>query len=200
MYQLDVLRHGETELSHTLRGSTNDALTLEGWQQMQSTINSVLSRQTMPWDVVFSSPLQRCEHFAQKLIEHHGLPLYRLKGLEEMHFGAWEGTTTAALYAQFPEQLAQFWQAPSHFTPPDAEPMAGFAQRVHSALQQIQQCMQQHAYQRALVVCHAGVIKLMKCWMLQQPIDDLLKMSAELGQLNTFYLSEMATLHQTESR
>ena len=41
MMQLDLLRHGETELSHTLRGSIDDALTQKGWQQMQRTIDLV---------------------------------------------------------------------------------------------------------------------------------------------------------------
>ena len=38
MLYLDFLRHGETSLSHTLRGKTDDALTAKGWMQMQSTI------------------------------------------------------------------------------------------------------------------------------------------------------------------
>ncbi len=38
MLYLDFLRHGETSLSHTLRGRTDDALTAKGWAQMQSTI------------------------------------------------------------------------------------------------------------------------------------------------------------------
>ena len=36
--KIDLLRHGETTLSHTLRGSTDDDLTELGWQQMQQTI------------------------------------------------------------------------------------------------------------------------------------------------------------------
>ncbi len=43
MIMLDLLRHGETELGHTLRGSTDDALTLEGWQDMQRTLDTAIS-------------------------------------------------------------------------------------------------------------------------------------------------------------
>lgn len=53
---IDVLRHGETTLSHTLRGHLDDELTQTGWQQMQTSIEQM---QPYPWQVIFTSPLQR---------------------------------------------------------------------------------------------------------------------------------------------
>jgi alpha-ribazole phosphatase len=54
--------------------------------------------------------------------------------------------------------------------------------------------------QTALIVTHGGVIKLLKCMALQQSLDDILKMSAELGQLNRFMLdSETMQLELLES-
>ena len=50
--------------------------------------------------------------------------------------------------------------------------------------------MQKHNLQHALVVTHGGVIKLLACLAEQQPLDDLLKMSAELGKLYSFEFSE----------
>ena len=49
--------------------------------------------------------------------------------------------------------------------------------------------MRQHHYQSALVVTHGGVIKLLSCLAQQQGLDNLLRMSAELGQLHSFRLS-----------
>jgi len=66
--RLDLLRHGETTLSHTLRGHTDDELTEKGWLQMQSTIQQYVAGGTN-WDVIFSSPLQRCHAFAINLAE-----------------------------------------------------------------------------------------------------------------------------------
>jgi len=49
-------------------------------------------------------------------------------------------------------------------------------------------------------VTHGGVIKLLKCIALKQSLDDILKMSAELGQLNRFILdSETMQLELLES-
>lgn len=65
MLCLDFLRHGETSLSHTLRGKTDDALTAKGWAQMQSTIAQA-EQVSQAWDVIYSSPLQRCRLFAEQ--------------------------------------------------------------------------------------------------------------------------------------
>ncbi|MGQ9373627.1 histidine phosphatase family protein [Acinetobacter tandoii] len=184
--KIDLLRHGESELSHMLRGSLDDALTAKGWQQMLSSIGQ---SQSLPqqWDVVFSSPLQRCSMFAEHLVKERDIPLILDKNLQEMHFGDWEGQSIQLLYEQFPETLADFWQKPTQTTLPNAETMHQFHLRVSTAMANIQQQMQLNGWQSALVVTHGGVIKLLKCMVLQQPLDDVLKMSAELGQLNSFH-------------
>jgi len=184
--KIDLLRHGESELSHTLRGSLDDALTAKGWQQMLSSIDQ---SQTLPqqWDVVFSSPLQRCSMFAEHCVKERDIPLILDKNLQEMHFGDWEGQSIQQLYEQFPETLADFWQKPTQTTLPNAETMHQFHLRVSTAMSNIQQRMQLNGWQSALVITHGGVIKLLKCMVLRQPLDDVLKMSAELGQLNSFH-------------
>ena len=183
--KIDLLRHGESELSHTLRGSLDDALTAKGWQQMLSSIDQ---SQTLPqqWDVVFSSPLQRCSMFAEHCVKERDIPLILDKNLQEMHFGDWEGQSIQQLYEQFPETLADFWQKPTQTTLPNAETMHQFHLRVSTAMSNIQQQMQLNGWQSALMVTHGGVIKLLKCMVLQQPLDDVLKMTAELGQLSSF--------------
>jgi alpha-ribazole phosphatase len=182
--QIDLLRHGESELSHTLRGSLDDALTPLGWQQMQRSIDQSGDPH---WDMIFSSPLQRCRLFAEQLAHQQQIPLKLDPNLQEMHFGDWEGQSIAMLYQQFPELLADFWQQPMQTTLPNAESMQQFQQRVSRALNNIQQQMQMQQQRRALLVTHGGVIKLLKCIALTQPLNDLLKMTAELGQLNAFF-------------
>ena len=191
-FRLDILRHGETELGHTLRGSTDDALTAKGWQHMQQTVDAELdlrNTSTQPlWDVIVSSDLQRCRLFASKLSEKLTLSLQVNPQFQEMHFGDWEAVDTQQIYAQSPELLAQFWESPTQFTPPNAETMQQFQQRVILGLDSLIQQAQAHQWQRVLLISHGGVIKLLKCLALQQPLDDILKMSAELGQLNSFII------------
>jgi len=46
-FRIDLLRHGESQYSHTLRGHLDDELTAKGWQQMQSTIEQVANHHGM---------------------------------------------------------------------------------------------------------------------------------------------------------
>ncbi|WP_062033533.1 histidine phosphatase family protein [Acinetobacter sp. BMW17] len=189
MLYLDFLRHGETSLSHTLRGRTDDALTAKGWAQMRSTITQ--SEQTgQAWDVIYSSPLQRCRLFAEQWAEQKQLPLFIEPNLQEMDFGEWEAQSTELLYQLYPDELAQFWQTPLSFTLPQAESLLTFKSRVLESVETLTQQMYAQGWTRALIISHGGVIKLLKCQALKQHDNDLLKMSAELGQLNCFVFDQ----------
>ena len=88
--RLDLLRHGETEQGGGLRGSIDDALTDLGWQQMRSA-----AKEAGPWDRIISSPLQRCARFSEELAARLSLPMTLEPGLQELHFGDWEGHSPA---------------------------------------------------------------------------------------------------------
>ena len=179
---LDLLRHGETTLSHTLRGHTDDELTENGWLQMQSTIQQYVAGGTN-WDVIFSSPLQRCHVFAINLAEQLEIPLQLNMHIKEMYFGDWEGISTQSIYENEPELLANFWQFPIKYHAPNGESLEQFLQRVQVGFDEIHTQMKIHQWNRALVVTHGGVIKLLTCLARHKHLNDLLKMSAELGQL-----------------
>lgn len=113
--RLDLLRHGETELGGGLRGSLDDALTAKGWEQMHAAV-----MKGGPWDRLVSSPLQRCARFAEQLGARLGVPVHLDKDLQELHFGAWEGRSAAALMETDAEALGRFWADPYRFTHPMA--------------------------------------------------------------------------------
>lgn len=180
--QIDLLRHGETTLSHTLRGHLDDDLTEQGWLQMQSTIQQYITT-PMDWDVIISSPLRRCHCFAEHLANQLGLPMRVNEHIKEMHFGDWEGISTQVIYEAEPERLANFWQFPTQYHAPNGESLTQFQQRIFIGFEQIYTQIQEQNGQKALVITHGGVIKLLTCLARQQNLDDLLKMPAELGKL-----------------
>ncbi len=186
-FRIDLLRHGESQYSHTLRGHLDDELTAKGWQQMHSTIEQVANQ---PWDVIISSSLKRCACFAEQLAKTNQLPLLLNHDLKEMYFGDWEGVSTQQIYETSPELLANFWQKPSQYCPPRAETLNQFQTRVLKGFQDLLKHMQKQNLQHALVITHGGVIKLLACLARQQPLDDLLKMPAELGKLYSLEFSE----------
>ncbi len=180
--RLDLLRHGETTLSHTLRGHTDDELTENGWLQMQSTIQQYVAGGTN-WDVIFSSPLQRCHVFAINLAEQLERPLQLNMHIKEMYFGDWECISTQSIYENEPELLANFWQFPTKYHAPNGESLEQFLERIKVGFDEIHTKMKINQWNRALVVTHGGVIKLLTCLARHKHLNDLLKMSAELGQL-----------------
>ncbi|EIM17345.1 MULTISPECIES: alpha-ribazole phosphatase family protein [Pseudomonas] len=173
--RLDLLRHGETELGGGLRGSLDDALTDAGWQQMRAAVVG-----QGPWDRLVSSPLQRCARFAEELGARLALPVSLDPDLQELHFGAWEGQSAAALMATDAEALGQFWADPYAFTPPQGEPVLAFSERVLGAVERLHQ---RHAGERVLLVSHGGVMRLLLARARGLPREQLLNVEVAHGAL-----------------
>lgn len=180
--RLDLLRHGETELGGGLRGSLDDALTEKGWRQMRA---AVVERG--PWDRLVSSPLQRCARFAEELAGQMGLPLEFDRNLQELHFGAWEGQSAAALMETDADALGSFWADPYSFTPPQGEPVAEFSARVLNAVARLQAV---YAGERILLISHGGVMRLLLTQARGLPREQLL--NVEVGHGALFSLSVQA--------
>ncbi|MBP5102731.1 alpha-ribazole phosphatase family protein [Pseudomonas protegens] len=172
---LDLLRHGETELGGGLRGSLDDALTATGWQQMREAVQG-----RGPWDRILSSPLQRCARFAQELAGQLKLPLSLEPDLQELHFGAWEGQSAAALMETDADDLGRFWADPYAFTPPGGEPVELFSLRVLGAIERLYQAC---AGQRVLLVSHGGVMRLLLARARGLPRQQLLNVEVGHGAL-----------------
>lgn len=171
---LDLLRHGETEIGG-FRGSLDDALTERGWAQLHAAV-----AECSGWDRIVSSPLQRCARFAQVLAEQRGLPLSFEAGLQELHFGAWEGLSAAQLMQTDEAGLGLFWNDPYGFTPPDGEPMLDFSARIHAALSRLHL---HYAGERLLLVVHGGVMRLLLAEARGLPREQLLQVEVGHGAL-----------------
>lgn len=186
--RLDLLRHGETELGGGLRGSLDDALTEHGWAQMRAAVQA-----QGPWDRVLSSPLQRCARFAEELGARLGVPVHLEADLQELHFGAWEGRSAAALMETDAEGLGLFWSDPYAFTPPEGEPVTQFAARVLAAVQRLHRA---YAGQRVLLVSHGGVMRLLLARARGLPREQLLNVDVAHGALFALRVEADAVLHE----
>ena len=174
MLHLELLRHGETEQGGGLRGSLDDALTELGWAQLRAAVQDA-----GPWDRLVSSPLQRCARFAEELAAAHGLLLHYEPGLQELHFGDWEGRSAAELMDTDAEALGRFWADPYAFTPPNGEPLLAFEARVLDALQRLYLA---HAGERLLLVTHGGVMRLLLARARGLPRQELLQVNVGYAQ------------------
>ncbi|MCW2270219.1 histidine phosphatase family protein [Pseudomonas sp. JUb96] len=185
---IDLLRHGETELAGGLRGSLDDALTAKGWEQMHAAIAG-----KGPWDALVSSPLQRCARFAVTLGGQWQLPVQWAPGLQELHFGEWEGRSAADLMLTHEQQLGQFWADPYSYTPPGGEPVSAFALRVQAAVAQLQRA---YAGQHVLLVTHGGVMRLLLALARGLPREQLLQVEVGHGALCRLQVHADGTLRE----
>lgn len=173
---IDLLRHGEAEGGDRFRGSTDDALSTQGWTQMWAAVGA-----DCPWDGIVSSPLIRCADFARALAQRHGLPVTVDEQLREMHFGAWEGCRSAELLTTDAAALTHFWNDPINHTPPDGESFAHVQQRVCAAWDNI---LSRSTGRHVLIIAHGGPIRIILGHVLNMPPDALLRLELPCAALS----------------
>jgi alpha-ribazole phosphatase len=174
---IDLLRHGEVEGGDIFRGSTDDALTDDGWDQMQMTLQGEIS-----WDIVISSPLLRCAEFAESLADQEDVECEVIDALQEIDFGDWEGQSLDELLKENGDILKRWWAAPTQQTPPEGEDFHDFRARVLKSLKQI---TEKHVGKRILLVTHAGVIRVILMSILGMQEENLFRLNVDYAALST---------------
>ena len=162
---IDLLRHGEPVGGRRYRGQLDDPLSEKGWRQMWAAVPD-----TVPWDAIFTSPLQRCAGFAAELARRHTLPLTREPRLMEIGFGEWEGLTAEQVNRNAPDALMNFYRNPVDNKPPGAESLGNFRRRICSVWEEI---LAGQGDQHLLVVAHAGVVRMILCQVLRMPEEHM---------------------------
>lgn len=149
---VDLLRHGEAAGGRKLRGrGTDDPLTLRGRADMER-----MAAHAGPWDVVASSPMQRCIAFAEPLARQAGARLIVEERFSEYDFGEWGGQMLDELWARHGDALAAFFSDPGRVTPPGGERAAAFRERVRSGWNAL---LHTAPGERVLLVAHGGVLR-----------------------------------------
>jgi alpha-ribazole phosphatase len=124
-------------------------------------------RPLLPADApLFSSPLERCRRLAELL---HPAPRFDER-LLELNFGAWEMQPWNAI----DRAALDAWAAdPLHFTPPGGEAVADLRMRVRDFLDGLAE--------DAVLVAHAGVMKLCAAELAGVAADEWFSMQFEYG-------------------
>ncbi len=166
MTKIDLIRHGEPVGGRKFRGSVDDPLSEIGWAQMRETVHG-----HRPWTRIVTSPLKRCQGFAEDLATRLDIPLEIAPDLREISFGEWDGRSVQDIDSKTPEALSLFWQDPVRHPPPGGERIEAFARRVEAAWRTL---LDRNTGEHVLVVCHGGVIRMVLCRaVLGMPLDHL---------------------------
>ncbi|GGZ11344.1 histidine phosphatase family protein [Pseudoduganella plicata] len=116
----------------------------------QDELTRVHASLRLPHAPVFSSPLQRCAALARLLSADVAFDA----NLAEMDFGAWEGRA----WDDIPRREVDAWAADLlRYRPGGGENVFEVARRVACAMDTIRH----HGTGTAIVICHAGTIRLM---------------------------------------
>jgi alpha-ribazole phosphatase len=122
---------------------------------------------------VWSSPLLRCRALAECLVEASDRTVQVDARLMEMHFGRWEGVAWDAIPR---DELDQWAAAVESYVPPAGESACQVQQRAVA-------CIEALPGEAAIVVTHAGVIRLLRAHYEHLPLADLLQVPIDYASL-----------------
>ena len=176
--QIDLLRHGELETPGLFCAKPDEPLSKKGLQNLLDATHKG------KWDVIISSPQERCQSFAKILAEKKECELLIDPSFKEMDFGDWVGVTTKSLWENHSEHLKQLWESPETFVAPSGESMTAFIQRIKQAWQVL---LEQHTNCNILLITHAGVIRSI--------LADTLNISHQSTQRFNIEYAHLSQLH-----
>lgn len=148
--QLDLLRHGQLAIPGILCAGANATLSDEG---MKNLFNATENGE---WDVIISSPQDRCRLFAEKLAKIKQTSLVVDSRFKELNFGDWIDVKNDVIWEEHTEKYQQLWQNPDDFIAPNGESMREFYIRVNEALSDL---LREYEAQSILLITHGGVIR-----------------------------------------
>jgi len=180
---IDLLRHGDVEGGRKYRGQLDDPLSELGWQQLRDT-----TANKQNWQQVITSPLKRCADFAEELTQTHALPLQTWPEFKEVSFGLWEGKTADELLNVEADAIKRYWNDPINTTPPQGENLLDFEKRVLNGWKNL---LSEFQGQHILLVSHAGVMRIILCYLLGMPLSELFKLDVGLAKVSRIQIEHI---------
>lgn len=152
--RLDLIRHPRPEIASGLCYGRSD---MPAEPSAMREVLEQLLKHVPAQTLIVSSPLQRCLILAQALSDQLGVAPPRVDArLQEMDFGAWEGRS----WEQIGRAEVSAWeQDMAHYRPGGGESVVQMLRRVAACYEDLRA-----AGEDAIVVCHAGTIRLMRAW------------------------------------
>jgi len=162
--RLCLVRHGETawNAERRIQGQLDVPLSAAGHAQARAAANALTQESNPDSDsccAIYSSDLARALHTAEAAAHLLGLPIRRLAGLRERHYGVLQTLTYAEFKQRHPDAHARFLSREEDFAlPGGGESLRQFAERVHACVDGI---VAAHPGGQVLVFTHGGVLDIL---------------------------------------
>jgi len=174
-----LLRHGEIEEQENRRyiGQIDCALSKRGRAQAVFWKKRLLGEGIAS---VFCSDLTRSSDTAEMISNGLQVEIQPDPDLREINLGDWDGRIMREIKTEFPEQWAERGAHIDTFRPPNGESFADLYQRVVPVFEYIAE----NSSGSVVIVGHAGVNRMVLCYLLGMPIDNLFSIQQDYGALN----------------
>ena len=171
-----LLRHGTPVGGRMYRGNLfDDPLTEEGWDQMKSSVTN------LSFDNIATSPMKRCTEFADYISKTSKIPYSIIEDFKEIGFGDWQGKTSHQIGE---EVVERFKNDPINNPVNNAENLYDFQSRVIKNYLEILDKL--NPQNKLLIIAHAGVIRVIKSYILKLPIEKMFTMNIKSGSCELF--------------
>lgn len=136
------------------------------------------------YECIYSSPLKRCTLLANQL----NLGETRIDSrLKEINFGTWELKEWNDIDSS---SLTKWHENIVHFNDYSGESLLVFQYRVQSFLQELLKCKGE----KVMIVTHAGVIRLFYQFVMEFPLENMMKLPVQFGMNHVFEIDKNKSL------
>jgi len=166
---IHLIRHTTPNIESGVCYGQKDLELANSFEQEKDSVLKYLKPQ---YDIVYSSPLTRCQQLAKTITTNN---FSTEIDLMEVNFGHWEGIA----WNDIPRSESQPWMDDFiNIAPPNGESLLQMQQRVQKF---IEYNIKPQAYSDIAIVTHAGVIRLFLAWALNIPLQNIFQIKLEYG-------------------
>jgi len=161
---------------HCCIGHSDYPLSLKGKQEIEK-VKVFLADKNI--EKIFHSPLIRCRRSAE-IISATMIPCVCVKDIKEINMGDWEQMSFDKIKIKYPEEYKQRGLDFSGFVPPNGESFAMCLKRGKKAFLEIAA----QTKGNAAIVSHAGINRVLICWLRNMNINDIFSIPQPYGCVN----------------
>lgn len=176
-----LLRHGKIDLGPDRRryiGQIDLPLTEDGIEQAKR-LQHRLGRVDLT--ALYCSDLSRSRKTAELVASGRNNPILERKDLREISLGEWEGRTFAEIAQQYPQEFKARGADIGYYRVPGGESFADCSSRIVAAFHHILDT----STGDIVISGHAGTNRLLLCYILGMPLNNLFRISQDYGCMNS---------------
>lgn len=178
-----LVRHGQTEWNRVerFRGRADVPLNDVGLAQALATAQRVGA--TWKPAAIYSSPLSRAVRTAQAIAERAGLDVHLHSGLVDIDYGEWQGLTPDEARQRWPEETANWYEAPEKACIPGGESLRELQRRAMAAVTEVGM---RHPEETVVLLGHTVVNRLVLLGVLGLGLNRFWHLRQEPCAINVF--------------